>query len=139
MTEQNTAEVMKKFFNLRSLRATAREMSIEDLERLLANLQTVVGERQAAEEEIQAREAEQQEKIQNIAALLEKDNIDIEDLLRVVQGNAKPAKAKRAPRAAKYKYIDENGSEKTWTGQGRTPSVIQNAIDNGANLDDYLI
>lgn len=139
MTEQNAAEVMKKLFNLRSLRATAREMSLEDLQRLQTNLQTVVGERKAEEEEIQAREAEQQEKIQSIAALLEKDNIDIEDLLRVVQGNGKTVKAKRAQRPAKYKYIDETGSEKTWTGQGRTPTAIQNAINNGTKLADFLI
>ncbi len=49
-------------------------------------------------------------------------------------------KAKRAARPAKYSYIDENGEEKTWTGQGRTPAVIKKAMDEqGKQLDDFLI
>jgi DNA-binding protein H-NS len=49
-------------------------------------------------------------------------------------------KAKRAARPAKYKYIDENGENKTWTGQGRTPAVIKKAIEEqGKSLDDFLL
>ncbi|HDL8031932.1 TPA: H-NS histone family protein, partial [Yersinia enterocolitica] len=41
---------------------------------------------------------------------------------------------------AKYKYIDENGETKTWTGQGRTPAVIKKAIEEqGKSLDDFLL
>jgi DNA-binding protein H-NS len=32
-----------------------------------------------------------------------------------------------------------NGKEKTWTGQGRIPSAIQEQLDAGKNLDDFLI
>ncbi len=39
----------------------------------------------------------------------------------------------------KYKYTDENGQEKNWTGQGRTPAPIKAAIDSGKSLDDFLI
>ncbi|PSV04928.1 H-NS family nucleoid-associated regulatory protein, partial [Photobacterium kishitanii] len=35
--------------------------------------------------------------------------------------------------------IDDNGNEKTWTGQGRTPKALKTSIENGANLDDFLI
>ena len=45
---------------------------------------------------------------------------------------------KRAPRAAKYRY-SENGEEKTWTGQGRMPSAMANAIANGATKESFLI
>ncbi len=56
-------------------------------------------------------------------------------------GTGKTArKSKRAQRPAKYEYIDENGESKTWTGQGRTPAVIKQAIDNeGKSLNDFLI
>jgi DNA-binding protein H-NS len=50
----------------------------------------------------------------------------------------KISKPKRAPRPAKYKYL-VNGKEKTWTGQGRIPSAIQEQLDAGKNLDDFLI
>ena len=46
---------------------------------------------------------------------------------------------KREPRPAKYKYTDETGQERTWTGQGRTPRVIQKALDKGASLASFEI
>ena len=39
----------------------------------------------------------------------------------------------------KQNIIDQNGEEKTWTGQGRTPKPIANALENGKSLDDFLI
>lgn len=54
----------------------------------------------------------------------------------------KPAEKKaskpRAPRPAKYKYLVD-GKEKTWTGQGRTPKPIQERLDQGDSLEDFLI
>ncbi|WP_234919388.1 H-NS family nucleoid-associated regulatory protein, partial [Aeromonas veronii] len=47
-------------------------------------------------------------------------------------------KAKRAPRPAKYRYQD-NGVEKTWTGQGRMPSAIASAVAAGKSLEDFAI
>ncbi|HHF8101288.1 TPA: H-NS family nucleoid-associated regulatory protein, partial [Escherichia coli] len=44
-----------------------------------------------------------------------------------------------APRPAKYKYIDTDGSEKTWTGQGRTPRAIAAALEAGKTLEDFEI
>ena len=46
---------------------------------------------------------------------------------------------KRKARAAKYRFTDANGEEKTWTGQGRTPKPIATALANGKSLDDFLI
>ena len=46
---------------------------------------------------------------------------------------------KRQPRPAKYKFIDVNGETKTWTGQGRTPKPIAQALAEGKSLDDFLI
>ena len=48
------------------------------------------------------------------------------------------AKAKRAPRPAKYRYT-EDGQEKTWTGQGRMPKAIAEAIEGGKALENFLI
>ena len=42
-------------------------------------------------------------------------------------------------RPAKYKYTDETGQERTWTGQGRTPRVIQKALDKGVSLASFEI
>lgn len=46
---------------------------------------------------------------------------------------------KHTVRPAKYKYIDADGSEKTWTGQGRTPRAISAALEAGKMLEDFEI
>ncbi|MDU6433305.1 MAG: H-NS family nucleoid-associated regulatory protein [Pantoea sp.] len=70
--------------------------------------------------------------------MLMKDGIDISDLADLAQSESKP-KAKRAPRPAKYKFTDETGETKFWTGQGRTPSPIKKVLDAGGSLDEFLI
>ncbi|TNH13381.1 DNA-binding protein H-NS-like protein, partial [Testudinibacter sp. TR-2022] len=49
------------------------------------------------------------------------------------------ARKKRSQRPAKYRYTDEKGAQKTWTGQGRTPKAIQAALDSGKTLSDFEI
>lgn len=40
---------------------------------------------------------------------------------------------------AKYKFTID-GEERTWTGQGRMPAPLKEAIENeGKSLDDFLI
>nr|WP_086940445.1 H-NS family nucleoid-associated regulatory protein [Thaumasiovibrio occultus] len=129
-------EAFKALLNLRSLRALSRELSMEQLEEALEKLTTVVQERQEAEAEAVAQEKEREEKLAQYREMLLKDGIDPEELVSLL---GKAPKAKRAARPAKYQYIDENGEEKTWTGQGRTPSVIKTAIDAGKKLEDFLI
>lgn len=44
------------------------------------------------------------------------------------------------PIGRKYNpIIDENGDEKTWTGQGLTPKVIAAALESGKVLEDFAI
>ena len=133
-------EFLKVLLNIRSLRATCRELSLEQLEEALEKLSTIVAERQQDEAaERQARE-EHLRKINEYSEMLKAAGIDPAELVSAVATNpGKSEKAKRAPRPAKYRYQD-NGVEKTWTGQGRTPAVIKKAMDEqGKSLDDFLI
>ncbi|WP_428773425.1 H-NS family nucleoid-associated regulatory protein [Vibrio sp.] len=134
------SELTKTLLNIRSLRAFARELTMEQLEEALDKLTTVVEERKEAEEAEMAAQAEQEAKLAAIAEQISKDGIDVEALITALSGETKTkSKSKRAPRPAKYKYVDANGHEKTWTGQGRTPSAIQEQLDAGKSLDDFLI
>ncbi|WP_162046622.1 H-NS family nucleoid-associated regulatory protein [Vibrio taketomensis] len=133
------SELTKTLLNIRSLRAFSRELTLEQLEEALEKLTLVVTERKEAEEEERAALAEQEAKLAAIAEQIAKDGIDVDALISALAGETKTkAKSKRAPRPAKYKYLD-NGEEKTWTGQGRTPSAIQAELDAGKSLDDFLI
>ncbi|MGY3570093.1 H-NS histone family protein [Vibrio sp. SCSIO 43135] len=135
------SDLSKTLLNIRSLRAFARELTLEQLEEALDKLTIVVQERQEAEAEERAAKAEQEAKLAAIADQIAKDGIDVEALISALSGEtkAKGTKTKRAPRPAKYKYVDGEGNEKTWTGQGRTPSAIQAQLDAGKSLEDFAI
>ena len=125
--------------NVRSLRASARGYTLEELEAMLSKLTIVVDERRAEQEELAAKEAQQAEKLQEVMKKVEADGIDVETLIAALSGQAQPSKkTTRPPRPPKYKFM-RNGKEVTWTGQGRTPSEIQKALDNGQTLEDFEI
>lgn len=130
------SDTLRVLLNIRSLRAAARELTLEQLNDAFEKLSIVIAEK---EEEI-AKTAEQErakaEKIEEVKRQLAESGLDLTDLLG--EETEVPARKKRTPRPAKYKYM-LNGAEKTWTGQGRTPSVIQEAINNGATLEDFLL
>ncbi len=135
------SEITKTLLNIRSLRAFSRDLTLEQLEEALDKLTIVVEERRESEEQEQAAQAEQEAKLAAIAEQIANDGIDVEALISALAGETKSkskAKGKRAPRPAKYKYMD-NGVEKTWTGQGRTPSAIQKALDEGKSLEQFEI
>ncbi len=131
------SDTLKVFTNLRSLRAASREMTLEQLQDALEKLQTVVIEREEVEAEFEATEKKRNEKLEKYREMLINDGIDPEELLASM--GAPKTKSKRATRPAKYKFIDVDGSEKTWTGQGRTPSVIKEAIEKGEEINQFLI
>ena len=130
-------EAIKALNNIRTLRAQARETDLATLEEMLGKLTAIVEDRRQEESLALQQNAERQAKIEALRAQLLEDGIDPSELL----GNPKSSRPAtvRAPRPAKYKYIDENGDEKTWTGQGRTPKAITAALEGGKALEDFAI
>ncbi|MGV0087312.1 H-NS family histone-like protein (plasmid) [Rahnella aceris] len=131
------SEVLKSLNNIRTLRAQARETDLATLEEILEKLTSVIEDRRQEDEAASAEIAERQAKLEKYRQQLIEDGIDPSELL----GTASAVKAKksREPRPAKYKYTDENGETKTWTGQGRTPSAIKKLLDSGKTLEDFAI
>ena len=133
-------DFLKTLMNIRSLRAALRELSFEQLVEVKEKLDEVFAEREQQENKIKAESAERLQKLAEFTEMLRDAGIDPSELV----GTAAPAKAdgsakvKRAPRPAKYKYT-EGGQEKTWTGQGRMPKAIAEAVAAGKALDDFLI
>lgn len=99
------------------------KMSIAELNKLISDAQTVLAKKQ-----------EIAEKVRKLA----KDNgLEISDLLAADKPNKAKAKKPRGKVAPKYKN-PANGSE-TWTGRGRQPRWVADALTGGKSLEDLLI
>ena len=134
------SNLIKPLNNLRSLRAIARDLSLEELESILEKVTIVVEEKRAVVAEEMRKEQEHAELIDKYKRLLEEDGIGLEELAANIEAlkTTKPVK-KRAPRPAKYEYLNEEGEIMTWTGQGRTPKLIQIELDKGRSLSEFEI
>ncbi|WP_265420798.1 H-NS family histone-like protein [Aeromonas salmonicida] len=128
------SEFLKVLLNIRSLRAALRELSLEQLKEAHEKIELIYLERLELAEKEQAAQTEHQQKLAEFQAMLAQAGIDPTELV----GSAPAAKAKRVPRPPKYRYV-ENGVEKTWTGQGRTPKFLAEQLEQGRHLDDFLI
>ncbi|ACY85801.1 H-NS histone family protein [Edwardsiella piscicida] len=131
------SDLLKSLNNIRTLRAYARETQISVLEEMLDKLRAVVSERREEIEQAESSRREREEKLKSYREMLMAEGISLDDLLEMEKVTER--KAKRAPRPAKYEYLDENGEIKQWTGQGRMPKMIKIEVDAGKSLDDFLI
>ncbi|RUO21264.1 hypothetical protein CWE08_06705 [Aliidiomarina iranensis] len=127
----------------RRLNAATKELSVAELNEVAAKLANIIEQRKEEEAEQQRKLAAKQLDIERIRKEIADAGLKAEEVLGIdTQANTK-TKAKvhkpRAAKPAKYKYLDANAVEKTWTGQGRTPKPIQEALDAGGSLDDFLI
>jgi DNA-binding protein H-NS len=132
------SEFLKVLLNIRSLRAALRELSLEQVQEAHEKIEAIYLERLQVAEKEQAANAERQQKLAEFQAMLADAGIDPTELVGSVPVAVSGAKAKRAPRPPKYRYV-ENGVERTWTGQGRTPKYLAQQLEQGRQLDEFLI
>lgn len=132
------SEFLKVLLNVRSLRAALRELSLEQVQEAHEKIEAIYLERLELTEKEQAAQAEHRQKLAEFRAMLAQAGIDPTELVGSTPADATATKAKRAPRPPKYRYV-ENGVEKTWTGQGRTPKFLVQQLEQGHQLDDFLI
>lgn len=131
-------ELVRGLTNLRSLRAAVRELTLEQAENALEKITNSYRRKRANEAELIKAETERKERLAKYKELMEKKVLHLKNYTKFWHKTVS-IRAKRAPRPAKYAFIDENGEHKTWTGQGRTPRPIQNALNKGKSLSDFEI
>lgn len=127
----------RRLANLRTLRSVAKNMELELLKEVFDKLAIVIAEEEERRAELAKVEEEKENQLLELANKIKNLGVDAEELLAAM--NSSNTKKKRKPKAPKYRYYDYDGTEKTWTGQGRTPLVIQTALDNGQTLESFLI
>ncbi len=129
--------MLQNLNNIRTLRAMAREFSIDVLEEMLEKFRVVTKERREEEELQQRQLAEKQEKINAFLELMKADGINPEELFAM--DSAMPRSAKSANRVRQNIVLLISMAKKNPTGQGRTPKPIARALAAGKSLDDFLI
>ncbi len=125
-----------------TLKADARKLAIDELEKLIKALNEVLAaeKAKAAKKEEAAREAN----IRKINKLLAETGLDPEDLK-----NRKASKHKADPKARgkagkrakvkpKYRLVVD-GKEHLWSGRGRAPKAFQAHFDAGNSKESCLI
>lgn len=132
------SEFLKVLLNVRSLRAVLRELSLEQIKEAHEKIELIYLERLGQAEKEQAAQAEHLNKLSKFQAMLADAGIDPAELVGRTPAAATATKTKRAPRPPKYRYV-ENGVERTWTGQGRTPKFLAEQLEQGRQLDEFLI
>ena len=99
------------------------KMSIAQLNKLISDAQAAL--------------AKKQEVAEKVRKLAQDNGLDISDLMAADKQKKAKAKKSRGRVAPKYKN-PASGSE-TWTGRGRQPHWVADALASGKTLDDLLI
>jgi DNA-binding protein H-NS len=118
-----------------------RDLSFEQLTEAKEKFDAIFQEREESALKEVAAEEQHRAKLAEFYALLKNAGIDPSGLLTSgtsTGGANDKTGSKRAPRPAKYKYT-EDGIEKTWTGQGRTPKFLALQVEQGRQLNEFLI
>ena len=132
-------EIRRTLSNIRSLRVFARETEFDLLLDMYEKLGSVIEERREDAEREAKERAEREQKRLNLLQLIAGEGFTPEELLGQIEGQGKSKKRSKTPKAApKYQFI-EDGVTKTWTGKGRKPKPIEEALAAGRDLDEFLI
>ncbi|HFW1605094.1 TPA: H-NS family nucleoid-associated regulatory protein [Salmonella enterica subsp. enterica serovar Java] len=130
--------VRKILSNIRSLRAFAREVDFALLEDMSEKLNSVVEERRA-DAEREAKERQQREtRKRELLEMINSEGFSVSELLG--DSTAEAGRKKRVVQQVPAKYqFEVNGEMQYWTGRGRKPKAIEEALAAGKKIDDFLI
>ena len=139
MSENETFDATKKLLlNIRSVRVFARETSFEQLLEMQEKLNAVIEERREEAEREAAERAERERKRQELLQLIAGEGFSPEELLGLSE-EAPKSRKKTLPKAPPKYQFEENGETKYWSGRGRSPKPIDEALKAGRSLEDFRI
>lgn len=133
-----------EFNNIRTLRKEAREIGYDVFLEIAEKVLAVSSEIEDMKKEDEAKRAKKLALMEQFREMLAAEGIEGISITEIIDGVAAPAakKGKGDKRGAverKYAYKDENGKEVLWSGRGRLPKPVEEAMKKGAKKEDFLI
>ena len=130
-------EIRRTLSNIRSLRVFARETEFDLLLDMYEKLGSVIEERRE-DAEREAKEREQRDaRKRELLEMIASEGFSVEELTGSYTGTTRKKRVvQQVP--AKYQF-EVNGEMQYWTGRGRKPKAIEEALAAGKKLDDFLI
>lgn len=134
--------------NVSRIQRILSDMPIELALSLQEKFNTAIDNLKEIDSAIKAKKKEEEDIVKKFAAEIthcltssENGSLTQEQIELISKTLQKKAEPPRKKRPAKYQYVDPlTNKRKTWTGQGRQPKVITEAINSGSHtLDDFLI
>lgn len=139
MSDNETFDAARRILtNIRSVRVFARETSFEQLLEIQEKLNAVIEERREDAEREAAERQEREKKRQELLQLIQAEGFDLSELVTESTDVSTRPKRKGPKAPPKYRF-EEQGETKYWSGRGRTPKPIDEALKAGRSLDEFLI
>jgi len=130
---------LKLVTNRNSLKSLVKDFYIDELQKLLLNVEVIIKQRKNKEDELKEKYEQKLQKIEEIKSLLSEQNLSVDDLIGdSLRHISKPIKTKKKI-LPKYRLIDLDGVTYEWTGRGMAPRVFQKHFDRGHSKESCLI
>ncbi|MGX2751707.1 H-NS histone family protein [Escherichia coli] len=124
---EDLATVRTSLLNSNLVRKLIMEMSDEDFNQVKDNLEKAIEQRN-----------ELKDSLAIIKKYMDDAGVTAEDVYHEFGKKLQTGRKNDSGESNKYRY-EYNGQIMYWSGQGRRPSVIAEAIKAGGSLDDFLI
>lgn len=124
---EDLATVRTSLLNSNLVRKLIMEMSDEDFNQVKDNLEKAIEQRN-----------ELKDSLAIIKKYMDDAGVTAEDVYREFGKKLQTGRKNDSGESNKYRY-EYNGQIMYWSGQGRRPNVIAEAIKAGGSLDDFLI
>lgn len=116
-------EFIKTLTRKNSLRKQCQDMSLADIDKVIADLNDIRAEIEEAAQRNAEMEQAKQQQVEEIQRLMKEAGIGLEELKQGVEPVA------RKSVKAKYVITDSEGQEHSWSGRGRTPIAFREYMD----------
>ncbi len=121
-------EIMHRLSSKTRMRGLFKDVHMEDMDRIVNRMQSLLEEKRDAHEAAQAKDVEKLANIEQIKQMLAEKGLDISDL-----ANLDEAQPKKRRNVSKYtfEYVTKSGDTVQWYGSttGRLPKDFQSYLD----------